>query len=136
MHGVIKFALPLGHGLSDERSLTGNKGANEWWGGGRLKVLPHENKKQSVLQSRWLQEAALHPSRMLIWSGLTGILQRTSQRVCVCLRVCVLCHQMFPQGIETQTCMVASHGGSKLDREYVAQINVTANSGVASYLPQ
>lgn len=38
MHGVIKFALPLGHGLSDERSLTGNKGANEWWGGGgRLK---------------------------------------------------------------------------------------------------
>lgn len=38
-HSIIKFALSVGHGNSDERSLAGNKGANEWWGEGKSKGL-------------------------------------------------------------------------------------------------
>ncbi len=53
-NSIIKFALSVGHGNSDERSLTGNKRANERGGGGQNKGPLVNESTQSLLQSRWL----------------------------------------------------------------------------------
>lgn len=95
MHGVIKFALPLGHGLSDERSLTGNKGANEWWGGGgRLKVLSHEkNKKQTeciTVQVAARGCSASQQNTNLVWAD-----RYPPKDITACVYVCVCVYVFY-----------------------------------------
>lgn len=89
---IIKFALTPGYGLSDERSLTRNKRANEWWGGrGRFHVKKTKWQKQteSIRSPGGCEKAAQHPSRVLMCRGLTGIPQKASWRAnepgCYCI---------------------------------------------------
>lgn len=70
---MITFALSVGHGNSDERSVNGNKGDNEWRGRANQRA-GCKGKHTESITVQVAVRAPLLSSSMLIWSGLTGIL--------------------------------------------------------------